>query len=169
MNADNIRELYEYHFALNRRVWDEGIMTLSEEQFLQEFDYSLGSVRNHVVHMLSVDERWFARLRQVEVPPRLDGGEFPDRASVRARWDGVEGTMRNYLAGLDDAQAAATLTYATSRRGETRSEAWRILVHVVNHGTDHRAQLLSLLYQLGAPTLEQDMMIHWWALKDAAE
>jgi uncharacterized damage-inducible protein DinB len=33
---------------------------------------------------------------------------------------------------------------------------------MVNHGTDHRAQILRLLYDLGAPTFEQDMIIYWW-------
>ena len=37
-----------------------------------------------------------------------------------------------------------------------------VLIHVVNHGTDHRAQILARLHELGAPTLEQDLMLYLW-------
>jgi uncharacterized damage-inducible protein DinB len=36
------------------------------------------------------------------------------------------------------------------------------VAHVVNHGTDHRAQVLRILYELGAPTFEQDIMEYLW-------
>lgn len=168
MNAAMIRTMYEYHRALNRQVWDQGIMSLSDEQYTQGIPYSIGSVRNHVVHLVSVDERWFARLRLVDLPPRLDPDAYPDRASIRSRWDEVEATMQDYLDALTDEQTAATRMYMTGRRGEVTSVAWRILLHVVNHGTDHRAQLLRILYEFGAPTLEQDMMIYWWSQEDVA-
>jgi uncharacterized damage-inducible protein DinB len=33
---------------------------------------------------------------------------------------------------------------------------WQVLLHVANHGTDHRAQLLRLLNDLGVRTVAQD-------------
>jgi uncharacterized damage-inducible protein DinB len=53
-----------------------------------------------------------------------------------------------------------------SRGGAKQSARWEILAHVVNHGTDHRAQILSLLFQLGAPTVEQDLILYLWEQKD---
>jgi uncharacterized damage-inducible protein DinB len=41
--------------------------------------------------------------------------------------------------------------------------AWQVLAHVVNHGTDHRAQILRLLDRYGAPTFDQDLILHLWA------
>ena len=34
--------------------------------------------------------------------------------------------------------------------------AWQVLLHVVNHGTDHRAQMLRILHDMGAQTVSQD-------------
>lgn len=162
MNAQAIRELYDYHFYANRRVWDECISQLTDADFSRHHDYSLGSIRNHTVHMMSVDARWFARLEGREVPPSLQPESFTDRAEVRRKWDAVEAEMRAYLARLTDETAAALVHYPTSRRGPAQSFAWQILVHVVNHGTDHRSQMLALLYSLGAPTLEHDYMLYLW-------
>ena len=33
-----------------------------------------------------------------------------------------------------------------------------MLLHLVNHGTDHRAQMLAMLNSLGAPTFAQDYL-----------
>jgi uncharacterized damage-inducible protein DinB len=43
-----------------------------------------------------------------------------------------------------------------------------ILWHVVNHGTDHRAQILQLCYVYGAPTFEQDMFF-FYRVRDRGE
>jgi len=34
------------------------------------------------------------------------------------------------------------------------------LLHVVNHGTDHRAQILAMLHGMGAPTVAQDLLFY---------
>jgi len=161
MNADSIRQLYEYTFALNDRVW-ACIDRLSDDQFVQELDYSLGSIRNQVVHWLNVDERWFARLRNAPLPAIIDGQDFPTKATVKTRWDAVRQDLQSYLASLDDATLAKPIVYDTRRRGQMTSDAWQILIHVMNHATDHRAQILAGLHGLGAPTLEQDLMLYLW-------
>ena len=37
---------------------------------------------------------------------------------------------------------------------------WQVLLHVVNHGTDHRAQLLRVLNDLGVKTEYQDYIFY---------
>ena len=37
---------------------------------------------------------------------------------------------------------------------------WQVLLHVVNHGTDHRTQLLRLLNDLGVKTESQDYIFY---------
>ena len=42
------------------------VTPLSHEQFTQHVDYSHGSVRDQIVHLMSVDDVWFSELRGVE-------------------------------------------------------------------------------------------------------
>jgi uncharacterized damage-inducible protein DinB len=37
---------------------------------------------------------------------------------------------------------------------------WQVLLHVANHGTDHRAQILRLLNDLGLNTGPQDYIFY---------
>jgi uncharacterized damage-inducible protein DinB len=157
MNADAFRQLYDYHFAENRTTWDRYVVPLSDEEFARDAGYSHGSVRNQVVHLMSVDDAWFGDLRGVEVSGLPDPTSLPDRASLREHWDGVERRMRDYLARLSDDMLLAK----PIAEGEDKDLIlWQVLVHVVNHGTDHRAQLLRLLNDLGVETVSQDYIFY---------
>jgi uncharacterized damage-inducible protein DinB len=39
---------------------------------------------------------------------------------------------------------------------------WQILLHLVNHGTDHRATVLQQLNELGVKTFPQDLVMWLW-------
>lgn len=157
MNADAFRHFYSYHFNENRTIWDTYIMPLTQKQFVQPVDYSIGSVRNQVVHMMNVDDIWFSPLRGLEFPDWLDPDDFNDRRVIRAHWDEVEKQMRDYLATLRDDM----LFEKPFPEGEDENLIlWQVLLHVVNHGTDHRAQLLRVLHDLGAKTVSQDYIFY---------
>lgn len=157
MIADMFRHFFDYHFAENRKLWDSYVMGLAQAQFVQEVDYSLGSVRNQLVHMMSDDEMWFSGLRGVDTPSPLNPADFSDRVVLRARWDAIEQTMRGYLTKLDD---AALLTKPFTYEEDRNLLAWQALLHVVNHGTDHRAQVLRLLNDLNVETTAQDYIFY---------
>jgi uncharacterized damage-inducible protein DinB len=157
MNADAFRHFYGYHFSENRNLWDTYVMPLSDEQFTRDVGYSHGSVRNQIVHLMSVDDTWFSGLCGVEIPERLDPADFDDRKAIRARWDSVEQSMRDYLAALQDEM----LFERPFAEGEDKDLIlWQVLLHVVNHGTDHRAQILRLLNDLGVKTTSQDYIFY---------
>jgi uncharacterized damage-inducible protein DinB len=102
MNANAFRHFYDYHITENRKIWDKYITSLSHERFTQNVDYSIGSVRNQIVHLISVDDAWFSELRGIEIPEPLNPTNFNDRKIIRAHWDNVEQNMRDYLAKLRD-------------------------------------------------------------------
>lgn len=157
MNADMIRHFLNYHLAENRALWDTHIMALTPEQFTAPVDYSIGSVRNHVVHLMSVDDTWLCGLRGVELPEPLEPTQFADRATIRVDWDRVEADMRAYLDGLTDDM----LLDQPFEPGEDETlTVWQVLLHLVNHGTDHRAQVLRILHDMGAKTVSQDYIFY---------
>jgi uncharacterized damage-inducible protein DinB len=153
MNAAAFRHFYDYHFAENRKLWDEGVGSLSDEQFTHPATYSRGSVRDQIVHLVSVDDTWFSALRGAAIPDSLDPAAISDRETIRARWDNVERSMRDYLSTLRDEM----LFGKPFADGEDKDLIlWQVLLQVGNHGTDHRAQLLRQLNDLGVKTVSQD-------------
>jgi uncharacterized damage-inducible protein DinB len=157
MITEIFRQLYNYHFSENRKIWGYATQ-LSYEQFVQDVSYSHGSVRNQMVHLMSVDEVWFAELRGIDPPEPYQPANFDDREMIRARWDNVEKNMRDYLAELRDDML---FDRPIKEPEEDRNlMVWQVLIHVINHGTDHRAQILRLLYDLGIKTTSQDYIFY---------
>lgn len=153
MNADAMRQFYNYHFAMNRFIWNQYIVPLPQEQFVQPNAYSVGSVRDQVVHLLTVDDNWFNEVRGIDFAAWLPDITTDDRDEIRAIWDKVEQNMRGYLATLTDEM----LLGKPVPDGEDKDLIlWQILLHVANHATDHRAQLLRQLHDLGVETTAQD-------------
>ena len=156
MNAEAFRHFYDYHLAQNRKIWDSYVTQISEEQFTQHADYSRGSIQDQILHLISCDTAWFCGLRGVEIPEDLNPANFNDRESIRAHWDQVEQDMRNYLAELRD-----DMLFDKPLEGEDKDLIlWQVLLHVVNHGTDHRAQILRALNDLGVNTTYQDYIFY---------
>ncbi|MFT3895885.1 MAG: DinB family protein [Anaerolineales bacterium] len=65
MNAEAFRHFYDYHFDENQKLWDQ-VAALSAEQFLQPIEYSRGSVREQIVHLIDAEDVWFSELGGVE-------------------------------------------------------------------------------------------------------
>jgi uncharacterized damage-inducible protein DinB len=161
MNPEAIRQLFEYHYWASQQVWD-CIMALTDEQFTQPLDYSVGSIRNHIVHVMSATQRWIKRLQLVEVPAHLVYEEFSTRAEAKAMWEVLKAATLDYIYSLDQAQLDEIILWELPARGKSsHNHRWEILLHVANHGTDHRSQILAMLkQQFAVATVEQDMVFY---------
>jgi uncharacterized damage-inducible protein DinB len=134
MNVDTLRHFYNYHFFENRKLWDANITSLSYEKFTQAVNYSYGSVRDQVIHLISVDNICFSELYGVEPSEPLPPTGIDDRTIIRALCDKDEQRMRDYLA---DIQAEMLFEKLIKEPEEDKDlMAWQVLFHVVNHGTD---------------------------------
>jgi len=158
MNANAFRHFYNYHFSENRIVWDH-VALLTFEQFTQKIDYSRGSVREQLVHLLDAEDMWFSELRGTQpLEPLPETVTADDRDAIRAHWDKVEENIRAYLAQLQD-----DMLFTKPIKEPEEDQvlfAWQVLLHVANHATDHRAQLLRALHDLGVDTKSQDYIFY---------
>lgn len=145
----------EYHHDMTRRVWDS-IGRITDEQFLAEEAYSRGSLRNLMAHLANTDRRWLAGLKGlpdiVEQLPKYE--DYPDRASLRAYWESVVAEVVEYVNSLSQQDL--------EEEAPGLVERGLILLHMINHGTDHRATILQKLHALGAPTFDQDLILWLW-------
>jgi uncharacterized damage-inducible protein DinB len=153
---DMIRTLFEYNDAMNGRLWDS-IMTLSDEQLAQEVGYSRGSLQDQALHLTSAEGGWLRGLRG-EPDARqfhIDPADHPTPAAGQAAWQETAGELLTYVSGLTQAELEETPAGIPVPR-------WQALLQLANHGTDHRAQMLRILADFGAPTFEQDLLFHVW-------
>ena len=158
MNADAFRHFYNYHFAENRKVW-EHVASLTFEQFTQPVDYSRGSVREQIIHLLDAEDMWFSELHSTEPSePLPETTDVDDRDGIRSQWNRVEQKIRAYLADLQDDMLFSRPIKEPEEDKDLM--VWQVLLHVANHATDHRAQLLRVLHDLGVETKSQDYIFY---------
>jgi uncharacterized damage-inducible protein DinB len=157
IELDLIKTFISYHLDMTRRVW-ESIDQITEEQFLADDAYSRGSIRNLMVHLANTDSSWLAGLKNIpesEDPSRKAYEDYLDRASVRAFWDTTAKDVADYVETL-------TETALEENPIDIPSPRWQVLLHMINHGTDHRSTVLQRLHEFGAPTFDQDLIFWLW-------
>ena len=156
-SLEMIRTFIAYHYAMTRRVWDS-IAQLSEGQFLADEAYSRGSIRNLMVHLANSDRRWLAGLKNLPDVGSLKFEDYPTRDAARALFEQVAKDVTEYVDTLTEAELEEIPNVMSGPR-------WQALLHIVNHGTDHRAIVLERLHALGAPTFDQDLILWLWGKK----
>jgi uncharacterized damage-inducible protein DinB len=152
-----IRTFIAYHLDMTRRVWDS-IEQITDEQFVADDAYSRGSIRNLMVHLANTDSNWLAGLKNIpeeQDAPMRKYEDYPDRASVRAFWDATAKEVAHYAEVLTETQLNENPVDISNPR-------WQVLLHMINHGTDHRSTVLQRLHEFGAPTFDQDFIMWLW-------
>ena len=158
MNTEAFRHFYNYHFAENRKIL-EHVAALTFEQFTQNADYSRGSIREQLVHLIDAEDVWISELRGAQPSePLPETTDVDDREAIRSLWDAVEQNTRAYLANLED--DFLFTKPITDPEEDKDLIVWQVLLHIVNHATDHRAQLLRALHDLGVDTKSQDYIFY---------
>jgi len=149
MNLSNIQWLFDYNYWTNHRMLTTAAR-LTPEQFTQPMDFSWRTVRETLIHTLDSENMWrtLCQTNQV-VTPRLSEREaFPTLESIVTYWQGEEQAMRTYLNSLNDEAMTSLVSYDTPE-GHRDRVLWHCLVHMVNHGTQHRSEIATMLTNLG--------------------
>ena len=161
MKQNEIKKIFEYNFWAFERVW-ECVSQISDEQFVEEINYSTGSIRNIVVHLMGGNRTWMSVLRGIEFPPRLVFEDFDTSSKTKAKWGELKIEFLDHLKSFDQEQLDGTMDWELLSQGlKSTNSRWEILLHLANHGTDHRAQILAILnHHFHVKTVEQDMIYY---------
>lgn len=157
MTPEYFAMLYDYTAWANRRVW-ACVMQLPEEKYFEELDYSIGSIFIQCLHTAAVEMWWLSFLATGEVQFVEDADAYKDRAALRLKWDEIEAANRAYIAHLTPQELEREVRPPFWEADKQPIKVWQALLQVAHHSTDHRAQTLAGLHQLGAPTVGQDVL-----------
>ena len=157
MELELIKTFVEYHLEMTRRVWDS-VDQITDEQFVADDAYSRGSIRNLMVHLASTDRRWLAGLKNLEDVGHLMFEDYLAKASAREVFETVAKDIMDYANSLSEEEIS-------QKAKDIPNPRWAILLHLVNHGTDHRSTVLQRLHEFGAPTFDQDFIMWLWGRK----
>ena len=151
------RTLFAYDAWANRRLLD-ACGALSNDQFTRDLGSSFRSVRDTLAHILGAQWLWLERFHGRSHASIPSADQYPDLASLRARWTQFESELLSYVNGLSAADLERSFDYKDIKGTPHNNLLWQTLQHLANHSTYHRGQVTTLLRQLGAKPVGTDMI-----------
>lgn len=148
MQADEIRFLFAYDRWATRRVLavldglDPGLWARTD----MVGERGLGEI---LVHHLGASQRWRHSFQDTGEEPEPELEPLPTVDELRDRWEAEWSVVDAWLPTVTDGFVAYV---------HEGVPVWQMLVHVVNHGTQHRAEAAALLTAEGRSPGELDLI-----------
>lgn len=143
-----IRDYAAFNTWANDRICSEVIL-LTEEEFLLEMKSSFKNIRETLLHIWDAQDIWLER---------FDGtspSKWPSASFNGSKIELIDGLMASSEAlearayEYDKQQLKKKVNYTTMKGNNGTSPLYQMLLHVVNHGTYHRGQLVTMLREVG--------------------
>jgi uncharacterized damage-inducible protein DinB len=148
MNVSDVRFLFAYdRWATEKILAVAGMVPFEEWEESNRIDRrGLGGI---LTHALGAHERWRAGWQGIDSPGRRETGPLPSVAELTDAWVAEWAALDTYLGTLADDDLGAPVDDTT---------LGRTMVHVVNHGTQHRSEAAVLLTIMGRSPGDLDLI-----------
>jgi uncharacterized damage-inducible protein DinB len=154
-----LAELFKHNLWANLIVLDK-CSELSDEQLDTEVSGTYGSILNTLLHIVGAEERYIDRLLQRPWSPLREREDFKGFADLRAAAE-KSGAELIKIAESCDPNAILRGTNRDGKRYEIAAPV--MLTQAINHSTEHRTHINSILTHLGIEPCDVD----GWAYGDA--
>ncbi len=150
---DLLLELFRHNTMMNRRLLD-ACLDLTLDQLGVPVEGTYGNIGATLVHIANAQVGYAARLLDAERPEPLLESPFPGFEALAERLTRGDAQLEKAVAQIDhDRQVQVT--------GDDPVGTWSMsvslfLVQAINHGTEHRSQVATILTQLGMAPPDMD-------------
>jgi uncharacterized damage-inducible protein DinB len=161
VSADTLRSHLDY------TCWASGLLLdaasqLTPKEFNRDFGTADKSVLGTLVHIFAGDRIWLDRVRG-KLPGAFVRPEDRDFETLRQAWPAVHRGWKEWAAALSDAQVLQHVSFRKFDGTPNEQPAWLIVMHVVNHGTQHRGAVLGFLRAMGKTPPKLDLLEYYFA------
>ncbi|HEX5654953.1 MAG TPA: DinB family protein [Chitinophagaceae bacterium] len=159
-----LQQLASYNSWANQRLMDF-ILTLPEEKQQAEIPSSFNSLQKTILHMWDAESIWWQRMKLHE---RFVRPSDNFKGSTRDVVNGLMSQCRLWEGWVKNAAPHVldhVFEYRNNKKEQVKLPIYQMLLHVFNHDTYHRGQLVNMLRQLGAEKLPQTDFAAWVPLK----
>jgi uncharacterized damage-inducible protein DinB len=152
-----VRQLLLYTMWADR-ICLKALEEVDAEDLARDTGTSFGSLLGTLSHILGSERLWLARFEGKILARVPDLTDFPDWETLTAAWNETSAELGFFLASLTAEQVSADLTWTSTQGVSYTRPLWQPVLHLVNHSTYHRGQVVSQLRQLGYEPPSTDMI-----------
>jgi uncharacterized damage-inducible protein DinB len=148
-----LQQYAAYNLWANKRIVDTA-SRLNEGQVDKEIVSSFPSVYKTVMHMMEVENVWWQRLQLVEQP--TPSGWFTGNFNeLSKKLLGLSQQWQNWMGNTNDANIDHVFAYYNFQKEYFKQPVYEMLLHLFNHQTFHRGQIITMFRQLGLEKIPQ--------------
>ena len=167
LSATHIRLLLDYNRWANELVFDRSAETSDADYYARCDGLSFSSLHATLVHIVVSEVVWLARWES-RLPPEeladarrseeLAKTQLPTFQKLVEVWREQESRQRQFLAALNNDEAEGAVSYRSLSGSANEQPLVQLVAHVVNHGTQYRAEAAVRLTQLGCSPGDLDLI-----------
>ncbi len=142
-----LQQYAAYNIWANKKII-ETANQLSEEQINKEIISSFPSVYKTMLHLMEVENVWWERLKLVE-RTTLSGwftGNFDELSKKLLE---LSRQWCEWIQSANEANITHVFAYQNSKMEHFKQPVYEMLLHLFNHQSYHRGQLVTMFRQLG--------------------
>ncbi len=160
MNVNDLLTLYDYNYWARDRILGS-VANLSHHQISAPATLSYGSLLGNLIHILNAEWIWRLRCQEgISPTAMLLEEKITNLDTLQRTWRDEEASMRAFLGGLQEEDLSKQIRYKRIKGQEQTNTLWHILLHIVNHGTQHRAEAAALLTEYHQSPGDIDFIIY---------
>ena len=157
MNKKDILLFYKYNQWANALILN-AVANVTQEEYLVPASFPHGGLRGTLVHMLFAEWIWRRRWEGISPTKRFKPEDFPTFESLHARWAEEEKALMSFVEGLSDEKLNGIFRYKSTDGEPHQQTLWHAMLHLVNHGTQHRTEAAAILTDLGHSPGDIDLL-----------
>ena len=143
-----LQQYAAYNIWANKTI-TERIAQLQEDIIYKETASSFSSIYKTVVHLMDVESLWWQRLKLAEHPiwpGKTFDGNFE---KLTAELIFLSKHWYDWVSNATEINFTHVFAYHNSKKGYFKQPVYEMLLHLFNHQTYHRGQLVTMMRQNG--------------------
>lgn len=155
-----LQQYSSYNVWANKKIL-ERLNQLSAEEIHKEIGSSFPSVYKTVLHITNTEYVWWQRLKLTEhIESLMDNysGSFEELSNkllqLSRQWE-------EWVKEVNENNLNHVFSYQNTKKELFKQPVYEMLLHLFNHQSYHRGQLVMMLRQLGADKIPHTDFIVW--------
>jgi len=167
MTAAEARTHIRYSGWASRKAL-EAALALAPEDQTKPMGVSHESIAGTLTHTFMADRIWYKRTVEpdLEMPPW--NVHFP-LTKLAGDWQELQQRWEAWADSIADADLDRVVQFKSLNGTPSEAPATHVVLHLVNHATLHRGQVIGMLRQLGVKPPTTDLIAYLRELKAAAQ
>lgn len=164
MNRNYLIQIADFNNWADNKVMD-WLQQINDEQWIQVIVSSFSSLRQTAIHIVSAEKYWVEHWEQTPEPTFLSAQFKGTKEELIKIWSKSSVDLKTVVNGFPEENYSQAISFKYPGNGRTgQMPFWQTVVHVINHSTYHRGQLVTLLRQTGFVNLSSLDMATYFQL-----